>query len=315
MDEQNKLDKGESHRQNRVTIIAEVGSNYNNDLDLAKQYVTAVKEYGACAVKFQTLRKDKLIARHVIIDGNMSEHPAWKGFGNLELPDDWHHTLKKHADSEGIEFISTPFYLQAIELLEDVGVSRYKVASGDITFRPLLEAVGETGKPIILSTGASTLVEIEKALDILNRKGTNKITLLHCVSNYPPEFCEINLRAMVTMKKAFGLPVGISDHTPGSLIPIAAAALGAEIIEKHVTFDRTLLGPDHSFAMTMSEFAAMIRQIRTLETALGDGIKAPTEDELERRHRFRRGVYEKTTMEPVTGTKGIWLRPEKGIFS
>jgi len=293
----------------QVIIVAEIGSNYNNDLDLAKKYIKASNESGADAVKFQTLRKSKLIAPKVLMGGKWTANPAWDPFGNLELPDAWHSELKATADEHEVEFISTPFYLEAVDLLEKIGVCTYKVASGDITFQPLLAAIGQTGKPVIMSTGASSLVDVETALNILMRSGARDVVLLHCVSNYPPKFDEMNLRAMVTLKDTFDLPVGISDHTPGSLVPLAAVALGASVIEKHVTFDRTLHGPDHPFAMTMAEFGNMVTQVRLLEQALGTGEKIPTEDELARQHRFRRGTYDPETFEPIDDPNAIWLRP------
>lgn len=294
----------------RVNIIAEIGSNYDSDLETAKKYILAAKDSGADTVKFQTLRKAKLIAPRVHQEEEWVEHPAWKNFSNLELPDEWHFTLKAFADETDIEFISTPFYLEAVDLLEKIGVSRYKIASGDITFFPLLKKVGQTGEPVILSTGGSNLVDVEKAVEILDHSGASEITLLHCVASYPPQFSEMNLRAIATLKDEFGLPVGISDHSTGNVVPLAAVALGASVIEKHVTFDRSLPGPDHPFAMTMPEFAEMVKQIRLLEKALGTGEKVPSLDELKRQHRFRRGVYDPETLEPVEGQEGLWLRPD-----
>jgi sialic acid synthase SpsE len=298
--------------QHRVKIVAEIGSNYNGDLDLAKKYISAAAECGADMVKFQTLRKDQLIAPKINMGGELKDNPVYQNFANLELPDEWHFSLKTSADQNNIEFFSTPFYLEAVELLERVGIHTYKIASGDITFIPLLKVVGKTGKDVILSTGGSNLADVEKALNVLTDSGSGNITLLHCVSSYPPRFSEMNLKAIGTLKAAFDLPVGISDHTPGSLIPIAAVALGACVVEKHVTFDRALPGPDHPFAMTMAELAEMVEQIRRLELALGTGEKIPSEDELSRQHRFRRGVYDRCSNQPANGDSGIWLRPEHG---
>ena len=163
---------------------------------------------------------------------------------------------------------------------------------------------------MILSTGGSNLLDVQKAIEILNYSGAGQITLLHCVASYPPQFSEMNLRTIATLKNEFNLPVGISDHSPGNIVPLAAVALGASVIEKHVTFDRTLKGPDHSFSMTMLEFAEMVKQVRLLEKALGTGEKVPSSDELKRQHRFRRGVYDPETLEPVDGKEGLWLRSE-----
>lgn len=299
--------------QPKVKIIAEIGSNYDGDFDLAVKYISAAADCGADMVKFQTLRKDRLIAPQVLMEGRLKDNPVYQNFANLELPDGWHFNLKTCADSNKIEFISTPFYLEAVDLLECVGVPAYKIASGDITFIPLLKAVAKTGKDVILSTGGSNLAEVESALNVLSESGAGSITLLHCVSSYPPKFSEMNLNAIRTLKNTFGLPVGISDHTPGSLVPIAAVAMGACVIEKHVTFDKTLPGPDHSFAMTMVEFAEMVEQIRLLETALGTGEKIPSVDERSRQHRFRRGVYDPCSYQPANELNGIWLRPEHGV--
>ena len=295
---------------NSVKIIAEVGSNYNGDLNTAVQYVKTTKQCGADIVKFQTLRKDRLVAPKLWPDGVATDNPVYQQFSNLGLPDKWHFILKRTADEQGIEFMSTPFYLEAVDLLEKVGVHTYKIASGDITFRPLLTAVGRTGKRVILSTGGSSLHDVEQALNILRQAGSGDIVLLHCVSNYPPQWREMNLRAIVTLKDTFGLPIGISDHTPGCLVPIAAVTLGATVIEKHVTFDRSLPGPDHPFAMTMEEFGEMARQVRCLEQALGTGEKEPAPSEKAKQHRIRRGIYNPITFEPTDDPGGIWLRPE-----
>ncbi len=291
-------------------IIAEVGSNYNGDLATAKAYIEASKECGADAVKFQTLRRDRLVSPCIISGGKVIDNPSYQKITNLELSDEWHYTLKRAADEAGIEFFSTPFYLEAVDLLESVGVSTYKIASGDITFFPLLERVGRTGKPVILSTGASSLSDVEQALNVLRQAGAKDIALMHSVSRYPPQWFEMNLRAIPTLRDAFGLPVGISDHSPGNLVPVAAVALGATLIEKHITFDRSLSGPDHPFAMTVEEFADMVRQVRLLEQALGTGEKIPGEGELEIQHRTRRGVYHPDTYQPADGQNGLWLRPE-----
>jgi N,N'-diacetyllegionaminate synthase len=294
----------------RVIVIAEVGSNYDGDLELAKRYVLAASESGADVVKFQTLRKNLLVAPR-LYDGRIArDNPVHANFANLELPPEWHYELKAVADQAGLEFMSSPFHLEAVALLESVGVRSYKIASGDITFRPLLEAVGRTGKKVVLSTGASTEDEVAATLDVLDSAGAADVSLLHCVSNYPPAWEEMNLRAIATLSARFGRRVGISDHTPGYLVPVAAVALGAKLIEKHVTFDRGRAGPDHPFAMTLPEFAEMVQKVRLLETALGDGRKLPAASEMAKRKRIRRGVYDPVTLAPVAGDEGLWLRPE-----
>jgi N,N'-diacetyllegionaminate synthase len=298
----------------KVKCIAEVGSNFNNDLDMAKRYVRACAEAGADAVKFQTLKKNLIISSITRVKGAVVPYPIFDIFKSSELPELWHYELKKEADAAGIEFISTPFYLDAVDLLIDVGVKTFKVASGDITYFPLLERIGKTGKDVLLSTGASTNVEIQKAVDVLRKNGAGGITLLHCVSNYPPKWDEMNITAIPTMAKVFGLPIGLSDHTPGATIPVASVALGATVVEKHVTFGKDLPGPDHAFAMTMDEFADMVIQVRRVERALGHGCKEPSKEEVPRIKRIRRGLYDKISGEPTDNTKNAnWLRPEHGV--
>jgi N,N'-diacetyllegionaminate synthase len=294
----------------KTRIIAEIGSNYNNDLELAKTYIKLCSEVGADAVKFQTLRKDLLISRKIWSEGKVVDNPIYDIVVNLELPDEWHFELKKEADKHGIEFLSTPFYLEAVDLLENVGVRTYKVASGDITFFPLLKKIGETQKKVILSTGASNLDDIQRALDVLTESGTKNISILHCVANYPPAWDEMNISTIKTLKEEFGIQVGISDHSPGSLIPLASVALGATIVEKHVTLSRSLPGPDHPFAMTLDEFGDMISEIRKLEKAFGDSKKKPTPEELKKQNRIRRGLYNSITHEPTDRPDGVWMRPQ-----
>ena len=293
-----------------VEFIAEVGSNFGGQLATAKEYVNGAKQAGAQAVKFQTLERDSLVAPKIFADGAWVENPTYKNFSNVGLRHEWHQPLKDQADKLEIEFISTPFYIEAVEILESIAVRTYKIASGDITFLPLLREVGGTKKRVLLATGASSLADVEIAVATLTNAGAREIVLLHCVSNYPPAFEEMNLRAMVTMREAFGLSVGLSDHTPGHLIAASAVTLGASVIEKHFTFDRALPGPDHGFAMTVEEFGEMVSQIRQLENALGTGGKSPTPTELEKQHRIRRGAYDPTSFLPSDNETAIWLRPE-----
>ena len=295
-----------------ITFIAEVGSNYNNSLELAKKYILSAKHAGADWVKFQTIRKEKLIAPNVRSGEHWISHPAWNSFANLELSEEWHIELKAEADRVGIKFLCTPLYVEAVAFLEKICVSAYKVASGDLTFSPLLREIGRTGKPVYLSTGASMLLEIDQAISTLQGSGSGPISLLHCVVSYPPRWSELNLKAIPTMKRTWGLPVGLSDHSPGSLAPLLGIALGAEVIEKHVTFGRECAGPDHAFAMTFEEFLEMTQQAQTALQALGTLEKKPSPSETERLHRFRRGVYDPQTYKPVPeGTEGaIWLRPD-----
>lgn len=287
-----------------VFIIAEIGSNFDKSLDRAKELITAAKEAGADAVKFQSFTAEGLFNRTRPIEGSTltdlkgwETHPAYKVIDELTLPEAWHLELKDFAEAEGIIFLSAPFEPSRARLLDSLGVDAIKIASGDITNIPLIRLVASFGRPIILSTGASYLGEVEKALEVISEAGNQKIVLLHCVSLYPPEFSELNIRAMVSMGRVFNLPVGLSDHTPGFVAPLGAVALGASVIEKHITFDTSLPGPDHAYAMTVDNFKEMVEAIRILEISLGDGIKRPTENELGERIGARRSVYAATEIE------------------
>jgi len=297
-------------------IIGEVGSNYDGSFDQALRYIKEVAATGADVAKFQLLRKDLLVAPRLYPGGKATDNPVYANFSNLELPEEWVPELVAACQEHEIAFSCTPFYLEAVSVLERAGVEDYKIASGDITFTPLLERVGETGKPVLLSTGGSSLEDVEKALKTLKKSGAGPVTLLHCVVSYPPQWEEVNLNAMLTLKKEFSCPVGLSDHTPGGVVALGAVALGASVIEKHVTHDRSAVGPDHPFAMTFPEFGEMVKQIRLLEQSLGDGNKTPTASERDRQHRFRRGCYDPETRSPSGATReGLWLRPQADTVS
>lgn len=296
---------------NRITMIAEIGSNYDGSLDEAKRYIEASAKAGADVAKFQTLTREGLVARMALdkATGEWGPNPRYEAFTNQGLPDDWHYKLKACADDNGIEFMSTPFHLEAVDMLVDVGVSRFKIASGDLTFTPLLEKVARTGKAVVLSTGASWLDEVKTAVATLQGAGCTDLTVLHCTASYPPTWEELNLNSVATLKAELGLPVGLSDHSPGHVAPIAAAALGATLIEKHVTFSRDNDGPDHPFAIEMDELASLVTDLRDLESALGSAEKQPAGSEMARRGNLRRGLYDRETGLPTKGD-GVWLRPD-----
>lgn len=256
-------------------VIAEAGVNHNGDPDLALRLVDAAADAGADAVKFQTFDPDELVtagarrAAYQLADG---PDPQREMLRRLTLPPAEFRRLQRRARERGLLFLSTPFDLPSLNVLMELGVPAIKVGSGDLTNLPFLRQVGGTGLPALLSTGMGTMGEIEEALAALGRA---PVVLLHCVSSYPAEPGDCNLRAMATMRAAFGLPVGFSDHTRGSEIALAAVGLGAAVIEKHLTLDRSLPGPDHAASLEPHEFAAMVRGIRAVEAALGDGIKRP----------------------------------------
>ena len=268
-----------------VFVIAEAGVNHNGSLDLALQLVDAAKASGADAVKFQTFRADLLATRSAHKAAYQERTTAntesqFQMLQRLELDAAAHQRLIEHCSQIGIQFLSSPFDAQSADLLAAMNVPLFKVPSGEITNLPFLEHIASKGRPVILSTGMSTLGEVEEAVHVLKAAGATELTLLHCVTEYPAPFGQINLRAMQTLKIAFGLPVGYSDHTPGLEIAIAAVALGAEVIEKHFTLDRSLPGPDHAASLEPGELQQMVNAIRHVEVALGDGIKGPAPCEL-----------------------------------
>ena len=268
-----------------VFVIAEAGVNHNGSLDLALKLVDAAKSSGADAVKFQTFRADLLATRSAHKAAYQERTTAnsesqFQMLQRLELDEAAHRRLIEHCREVGIQFLSSPFDAQSADLLDAMDLPLYKIPSGEITNLPFLEHLAGKGRPLILSTGMSTLGEVEEAVELLKTAGATELTLLHCVTEYPAPYADVNLRAMLTLKMAFGLPVGYSDHTPGIEIAIAAVALGAEVIEKHFTLDRSLPGPDHAASLEPGELQQMVTAIRHVEAALGNGIKAPAACEL-----------------------------------
>jgi N,N'-diacetyllegionaminate synthase len=263
-----------------IFIIAEAGVNHNGSIDIAMRLIDAAKASGADAVKFQTFRADLLATRsaHKAPYQERTTPNAESQFEmlqRLELDAATHQRLIDHCRQVGIQFLSSPFDAESADLLATMDVPLFKVPSGEITNLPFLQHLARKGRPLILSTGMSTLEEVKEAVNALEAAGVSKLTLLHCVTEYPAPYADVNLRAMQTLKSTFGLPVGYSDHTPGIEISIAAAALGAEVIEKHFTLDRSLPGPDHAASLEPAELRQMVAAIRHVEVALGTGIKSP----------------------------------------
>ncbi len=279
----------------RVYIIAEAGVNHNGDLDLAFQLADVAKASGADAVKFQTFQAlllatpsaGKAAYQERTVSGDESQLAM---LSRLELNANAHRLLIEHCRRIGIQFLSSPFDTASVDLLDSLGVPLYKIPSGEITNFPYLRHVGRKKRPVILSTGMSTLGDVEEAIETLREAGAGDLTLLHCVTEYPAPYSEINLRAMLTLKASFGFPVGYSDHTPGIDIAIAAAALGAEVIEKHFTLNRALPGPDHAASLEPDELRQMVVSIRHVEDALGNGIKTPAPCEIPNRSVARKSV-------------------------
>ena len=278
-------------------IIAEAGVNHNGSVELAKKLIDAAKDAGADAVKFQTFKTENVVVK----DAQKAEYQKettgegsqYEMIKKLELTEEDFRELADYAEKKDIMFLSSPFDKESVDLLHELDVPAFKVGSGEITNLPLLRYIAKKEKPIILSTGMSTLGEIEEALDVIRSEGVEDIILLHCVSNYPARIEDVNLRAMGTLKQAFKLPVGFSDHTLGITAPIAAVALGACVIEKHFTLDRNLPGPDHKASLEADELKEMVKAIREVEKALGDGIKRPTKEEEEIKKVARRSIVAK----------------------
>lgn len=269
----------------RTLIIAEAGVNHNGSLDLAKRLVDAAKESGADIVKFQTGNPTALTSRYAEKaeyqkENTGADESQLEMLKKLMLSHEEFYELKDYCDTVGIEFLSTPFDLGSIDFLEKLGCDIWKIPSGEITNLPYLEEIASTHKPIIMSTGMATLDEVSDAMQVLKRNGTGEITLLHCTTQYPAPYESVNLRAMLTLKEKFGCRVGYSDHTKGIEVPIAAVAMGAEVIEKHFTLDRNLPGPDHKASLEPDELKKMVSFIRHIEQAMGDGVKKPSESEI-----------------------------------
>ncbi len=266
-------------------IIAEAGVNHNGDPALAQRLIDVAKAAGADAVKFQTFKADQLVtldapkAEYQLQQTEASES-QYAMLKRLELSTDTFRDLQQHCQAVGIRFMSTPFDEDSADVLSDLGVTIFKTPSGEITNLPYLAHVARKGVPMIVSTGMATLGEVEAAVNAIRAAGNPAIVLLQCVSNYPADPADVNLRAMQTMAQAFGVPVGFSDHTAGIEVALAAVALGACVIEKHFTLDRTMSGPDHAASLEPDQLAAMIRGIRNVEAALGHGRKEPAASEL-----------------------------------
>jgi N-acetylneuraminate synthase/N,N'-diacetyllegionaminate synthase len=276
-------------------IIAEAGVNHNGDIGLAERLVEAAAEAGADAVKFQTFTAERLATPgapkadyQLATTGGVESQVEM--LRKLELSREAHLRLIEYAGQRGIVFLSTPFDEQNADLLDNLGVPLFKIASGEITNLPLLEHVARKRKPMIVSTGMSTLDEVGEAVRVIQKATCPALALLHCTSNYPADPAESNLNAMMTMRQAFDVPVGYSDHTPGIEVAVAAVAVGASVLEKHLTLSRGMPGPDHRASLEPGEFKAMAQAVRTVEMALGDGVKRPMESERNTRAVARRSL-------------------------
>ncbi len=284
----------------KTFIIAEAGVNHNGDVVIAKKLVDAAVEAGADAVKFQTFKAGEIVTTKAVKAGYQAENTGagetqFEMLKRLELSSSAHEELAGYCTKKGIIFMSTPFDAESADMLDMLGMKIFKIPSGEITNKPLIEHIALKRKPLILSTGMSYISEVEKAVGWINEKWKSlnerpQLTLLHCVSNYPALPEDSNLLAIKTMEKAFRLPVGYSDHTPGIEVAIAAVALGAKVIEKHFTLDRNMEGPDHKASLEPDGLKAMVKAIRSVEKSLGDGIKRPVKNEEDTKTSARRSL-------------------------
>lgn len=278
-------------------IIAEIGANHNGDMVLARRLIDEARSCGCDAVKFQSWTPDSLISREEYDRHQKYDDSPKKHFGSLRemvekyyLREDQHRELKEYCDKTGIEFCSTPFSTEEVDLLESIGVKYYKVASMDINNETLLRYIAKKQKPILLSTGMSFLSEVENAVGVISSEGNSQIILLHCVSIYPPEYTDVNLNNIPMLRQTFGMPVGFSDHTIGVSIPLAAVSLGSCVVEKHFTLDKSMPGWDHEVSADPAEMKMIVTESRNISASLGSYKRIVSDAELEKRKKFRRSI-------------------------
>jgi N,N'-diacetyllegionaminate synthase len=306
---------------NKVFIIAEAGVNHNGNLELAKKLVDVAVQAKADAVKFQSFRADKLVVRDAEKadyqkETTDAEETQYMMLKRLELSYEEHIELYNYCKTKNIMFLSTPFDFESVELLEDIGVEAYKIGSGDLTNMPLLRLVAQKHKPIILSTGMAGMDEVSDAVNWITREGNNQLVLLHCTTNYPASYHAVNLRAMQTLMSTFNLPTGYSDHTQGMEVSIAAVTMGAAVIEKHITLDKEMEGPDHKASFTPDEFKTFVQGIRNVEASLGKELKACTIEEENIRRIARKSIVALRDIakgEKITYSNITVKRPENGL--
>jgi N,N'-diacetyllegionaminate synthase len=282
---------------NRVKIIAEAGVNHNGSIELAKQLIDVASDAGADIVKFQTFKAEKLVRKSAKkatyqITNTGNDESQYEMLKKLELDYSHHAELIHYCKSKDIQFLSTPFDLESIDFLKSLGITIGKIPSGEITNLPYLRKMANCFDELILSTGMSAMSEIEEAITAITTSGVSKdkITVLHCNTEYPTPFEDVNLRAMQTIAKICGVKVGYSDHTPGIEVPVAAVAMGASLIEKHFTIDREMEGPDHKASLEPTELISMVQAIRHIEKALGSNIKMPSPSEIKNKVVARKSI-------------------------
>jgi N-acetylneuraminate synthase/N,N'-diacetyllegionaminate synthase len=308
--------------KDRVFVIAEAGVNHAGDVRLAKRLVDAAKNAGCDAVKFQIFNAEQLVSESVPLAEYQKRNGAGSPKGQidllreLELSHEEFRSIKRYCDRKKVIFLATPFDFESADFLEQVRVPMFKVPSGEVTNLPFIRFVAQKGKPVILSTGMSNLDEVAEAVEAIESTGNKRLILLHCVTQYPAPVEEVNLKAMVTLRSRFGVPVGYSDHTLGFEISVAAVALGAVVIEKHLTLNRRMKGPDHKASLEPNEFKEMVRCIRNVEKGMGDGIKRAAHCEKRMMRLVRRSIVAGTRItkgQRITEGNIAIKRPGYGI--
>lgn len=304
-------------------FIAEIGANFDGDLDVAKQYAREAKRVGADCAKIQTFKAKKIVSREGFASMKLKGvHGSWKRpvdevFKEVEFPREWHKKFFEYCWSIGITPSTAAYDYEGVDLVDDIGIEFYKIGSGDITWLEMIEYIAKKGKPVMLATGAATLGEVDDAVRVIEKTGNKNFVLMQCITNYPSKFESANINVLKTYKEAFGAILGYSDHTPDDVVPLGAVALGAKVIEKHFTFNRKNKGPDHPHSMEPDEFARMIERTRNLEKAMGTGRKEVVAEESETVIVQRRGLTATRNLKKGAVLKKsdvIELRPALGIY-
>ena len=303
-------------------FIAEIGANFDGDLKTAKEYARVAKECGADCAKIQSFKAKKIVSREGFASMKLKGvHGSWKRpvdevFAEVEFPREWHKAFFEYCWEIGITPSTAAYDYEAVDLVDAIGIEFYKIGSGDITWLEMVDYIARKGKPVMLATGASTLAEVDDAVRVIEKAGNKNLVLMQCITNYPSKFESANINVLNTYRDAFGAILGYSDHTPGDVVPLGAVALGAKVIEKHFTFDRTLKGPDHPHSMEPDEFARMVERVRNLEKAMGTSRKDVVPEESETVIVQRRGLTASRNIAKGAALKKgdiVELRPALGI--
>lgn len=311
---------GENHP---AYFIADVGANFDGSLEKAKLLAFMAKESGADVVKFQSFLADKIVSRDGFASMNLKGiHGSWgrpvdEVFKDAEFPRQWHQEIAEYCRKIDIDFTSSPYDFEAVDLLDKIGVEFFKIGSGEITWLEMLEYIAKKGKPMVLSTGDSTLAEVDEAVSVIESTGNNQLILLQCITNYPSKVESANINVLKTYQTAYGIITGYSDHSPGDVVVLGSVALGGKVIEKHFTFNKEDKGPDHPHSMDPKEFRQMVDRVRLLEKALGTTRKAVVEEEAETVIVQRRSLYAKRNIPKGKVIKKedlVELRPALGIL-